>query len=158
MIRLEPMSPEQLEEWLPGSIQRYADGHVQNGGWDPADALENSKNEHTKLLPNGVDTPDHYLRILLDASSGSRVGEVWYMLQHDGKLTRIWIYWIGIDEKFRRHGYAEATLHRLDEEAQRLGADRVALHVFGDNNAARSLYSKLGYETTNVVMTKKLPS
>jgi RimJ/RimL family protein N-acetyltransferase len=158
MIRLEPMTAEQLQAWLAGSIQEYANEHVQSGGWDPAEALENSRKEHAKLLPKGVDTPDNYLRILTDPDTGARVGELWYTLQHDGKITRIWIYWLGIDEKFRRHGYAEATLRQLDEEARRLGADRVALHVFGHNSAARALYLKMGYEATNVVMTKKLPT
>lgn len=156
MIRLDPMSAAQLEAFLASSIQEYAEEHVRSGGWDSAQALEKSRSEHARLLPKGVDTPDTYLRILTDPDSGVRVGEVWYVLQREGSSTRIWIYWIGIEEKYRRHGYAESTLHQLEGEGRRLGADRVTLHVFGHNAAARSLYSKLGYEATNVVMSKKI--
>jgi predicted GNAT family acetyltransferase len=30
------------------------------------------------------------------------------------------------------------------------------LHVFGHNQVARALYEKIGYEVTNVLMSKKL--
>jgi ribosomal protein S18 acetylase RimI-like enzyme len=158
MIRLDPMRADQLQAFLASSIKNYADEHVRSGGWDPAGALEKSRMDHEKLLPKGVETPDNYLRILTETASGARVGEIWYALQHEGRVTRIWIYWIGIEEKFRRHGYGEAALQQLEGEAQRLGADRVALHVFGHNAGARSLYSKMGYEVTNLVMSKRVSS
>ena len=33
---------------------------------------------------------------------------------------------------------------------------KIQLHVFGHNSGARALYRKLGYEETNVIMTKRL--
>jgi ribosomal protein S18 acetylase RimI-like enzyme len=37
-----------------------------------------------------------------------------------------------------------------------MGIQKVTLHVFGDNTVARSLYRKLGFVETNVVMAKSL--
>jgi ribosomal protein S18 acetylase RimI-like enzyme len=44
----------------------------------------------------------------------------------------------------------------LEARVISMGLDVISLHVFGHNRAARSLYEKLGYETTNVYMSKKL--
>jgi hypothetical protein len=33
---------------------------------------------------------------------------------------------------------------------------RVGLYVFGHNDVARALYEKTGYDTTSVVMSKRL--
>jgi ribosomal protein S18 acetylase RimI-like enzyme len=36
------------------------------------------------------------------------------------------------------------------------GFEQLGLHVFGHNKIARALYESLGFETTNMVMSKKL--
>jgi RimJ/RimL family protein N-acetyltransferase len=37
-----------------------------------------------------------------------------------------------------------------------VGLDKIALHVFAHNHAARAMYKKLGYQTTDVMISKKL--
>ncbi len=44
----------------------------------------------------------------------------------------------------------------VEEEARRLGIDRIALNVFGRNEVARNLYRSLGYEENAVSMGKRL--
>jgi RimJ/RimL family protein N-acetyltransferase len=48
------------------------------------------------------------------------------------------------------------AMTKLEGEAKRLGLDRIGLHVFGHNSAARPLYEKLGYVPTNINMVKHL--
>ncbi len=158
MIRLDPMGQEELHRFLNWLIRDYADAHVRAGQWDPATALEQSRVEIEKLLPKGIETPDHFVRSAFDAATSSKVGEAWYNLRQDGRLTILWIYWIGVEAQFRRRGYGEMILRELEGEAKRLGASRIALHVFGDNTGARALYSKMGYSETNVVMSKPVPA
>ena len=40
--------------------------------------------------------------------------------------------------------------------ARSLGYDAIGLHVFGDNDVARTLYRTSGYEETDVTMRKAL--
>ena len=47
-------------------------------------------------------------------------------------------------------------LRTLEEKARDLGADRIGLTVWSDNPDALRLYSKLGYASANVNMTKQL--
>ncbi|HEU5369826.1 MAG TPA: GNAT family N-acetyltransferase, partial [Ktedonobacterales bacterium] len=65
-------------------------------------------------------------------------------------------YDVRIDEAFRRRGYASQAFLELEHKARNLGAARISLHVFGNNHAAIDMYTKLGYEPTNVLMAKTL--
>jgi len=156
MIRLEPMTPDELQAYLDRSVPEYAADHVRSGRWRPEDAVERSRAEHQQLLPKGVDTPDQYLRTVVDPDVGERVGEVWYALQRQDGSPQLFVYWIGIAERHRRKGYASAVLLQVEDEARRLGAARVVLHVFADNVGARALYETLGYSTTNLLMAKSV--
>lgn len=156
VIRLEPMTVEEFREFLAWSIPNYAEAHVRSGRWKPEEANARSKAEHEQLLPQGVSTPDHYLRTVRDARTGERVGEAWFNFQHQEGAAQVFVYWIGILEPHRRHGYAADVFAQIEQEARRLGAVRVALHVFGDNTGAIAFYEKQGYVPTNLVMAKSL--
>ncbi len=48
----------------------------------------------------------------------------------------------------------EQAFQALEIKVRELGLHTIALHVFGHNHAARAMYEKLGYITTNVQMLK----
>jgi GNAT superfamily N-acetyltransferase len=157
MIRLEPMTPERAAAFLEESIRRYAEDNTRSGRWTPDVAMDASRKEHEKLLPDGLDSADQFLRTVHDGASGVRVGDLWYAHRSEGGPKQVWIFWIGIDPQHRRRGYAADALRAVELEARRLGSDRVGLHVFGFNSGARALYEGLGYEVTNLVMWKSVP-
>ncbi|HXN92242.1 MAG TPA: GNAT family N-acetyltransferase [Candidatus Sulfotelmatobacter sp.] len=154
-INLEPMTQEQYEAWLPGEVADYAHEHVLTGRWSEAEALQLSRDEHEKLLPQGLATPDNHLWSIVRSSDREPVGMLWMGVVHKPS-RRAFIYNIEIYPQFRRHGYAMQAMLRLEEEARGLGLDAIGLHVFGHNTAARPLYEKLGYVPTNINMTKGL--
>jgi RimJ/RimL family protein N-acetyltransferase len=157
MIRVEPMTEERFLAFLEESIVRYAEENVRTGRWDSASGIEHSRAEHARLLPQGLATPEEYLRSIFAGDSGERVGDLWFSHRGEGGPKQIWIFWIGIDPAHRRHGYAIEALRTIEVEARRLGSTRVGLHVFAFNSGARALYERLGYEPTNLVMWKELP-
>jgi ribosomal protein S18 acetylase RimI-like enzyme len=154
MIRLVPMSLPEYELFVARSAKDYAAEHVRAGTWEAGDALRRAHAELGELLPQGLDTPDHFLRSVWDASGDERVGELWYCFQRAQARPQLFVYWIGIDEKHRRRGFATDVFERLEAVAREAGAHRVALHVFGDNTAAQAFYHRLGYRATNIVMAK----
>jgi RimJ/RimL family protein N-acetyltransferase len=156
MVRLVPMTEEEFAAYLKTSIPDYANEHVESGQWRSEEALALSQEEHRKLLPEGLRTPDHYLFTLRADKSDARVGELWYGIRREGLVTAVWIYWIGIHEAFRRHGHATAALRAAEIAAPALGADRVQLHVFGKNAPARATYTRAGFIESNVIMTKRV--
>jgi ribosomal protein S18 acetylase RimI-like enzyme len=65
-----------------------------------------------------------------------------------------YIYDLAIDPAHQRRGHATRALRALEEEVHALGLAGIALHVFGHNVGAQTLYAKLGYEPTNINMYK----
>ena len=156
MVRLEPMSEEDFQKSLARDIPRYAEELVRRGLATEDHALEASRTDFTQFLPNGRETPHHHLSNAVDDAVGARVGEAWYTVQERGGKTQFWIDWVWIEPKHRRQGYATQTLRSLEEEARRAGADRTGLSVWTDNPGAMALYSKLGYTTVHMRMSKSL--
>ena len=59
-----------------------------------------------------------------------------------------------VARKYRRRGFGKQAMLFVEDEARRRGLGRVALNVFGANEAARDLYRSLGYEERAVSMSK----
>ena len=156
MVRLVPMKATEYESYLAISIREYAEDKVQSGNWQPMEALERSRQDFQKLLPDGVATKDNYLYDIVDETLGVKVGMIWLARIMQGTKPIMFIYDFRVDEARRRKGYGEQAMLAAEVQAKALGYDTIALHVFGFNHGARALYEKLGYEITNINMTKKL--
>jgi ribosomal protein S18 acetylase RimI-like enzyme len=154
-VDLVPMTQAQYKAWLAGAIAEYADENVTSGRWSAQEAMGRSREEHERLLPLGLATPNNHLWSITRASDREQVGILW-MAVVDKPTPHAFIYNIEIHGPFRRHGFAEQAMTKLEGEARRLGLDRIGLHVFGHNSAARPLYEKLGYLPTSINMVKHL--
>jgi len=154
MIILRKMNGEEFTAFLARSIPEYASEKVKAGNWSADEAQERSRQEHTNLLPLGLDTPNHHLySIELD---GEAVGDIWLAVDERGGVRRGFIYDVFVAEAHRRRGIALEAMRLLEAEAGRFSLQSLGLHVFGYNTAARALYEKLGYEVTNINMSKEL--
>lgn len=154
-IGLEPMTQAQYDAWLSDAIVGYAHEHVVSGRWSEAESLQKSRDEYARLLPEGPATSGHRLWMITRSNDRQAVGVLWI---HFIKTPRphVFIYDIEIRPEFRRQGFAEAAMRKLEQEAKEMGAETIRLHVFGHNTAARPLYEKLGYVATNINMAKAL--
>lgn len=152
-VQLITMTEKTFERWSARLIQDYAKDHVEAGNWTETEALEKARESVGNLLPAGVKTKDHYLYTVADRATGQEVGVLWLGIRAE---KTGFIYDLEIHEAFRRKGYAAAAMQTLEVEAKRLGAEKLSLHVFAHNDRARALYEKLGYETTDISMAKKL--
>jgi ribosomal protein S18 acetylase RimI-like enzyme len=149
------MTEKEFQAWLPGTIAGYAAENVRTGRWSQEEALEKSREETDRLLSRGLRTPDHRLWNIVPAGVREPVGMIWVGVVQQ-PTPSAFIYNIEIYPQFRRRGYAEQALLKLEEEVRRLGLEAIRLHVFGHNSAARPLYEKLGYLPTNIQMLKRL--
>jgi len=148
------MSEVAFQESFRRSVTGHAADYVRRGLWAAEGAEEAMAKEFNRLYPRGRETPDRYFATVIDVESRQSVGETWYLADHHGGKVRFWIDWIWIEPEHRRQGFATAVFTRLEEEARRLGADRVGLTVWCDNPGAIDLYRKLGYTTSNMSMMK----
>lgn len=155
MTRLEPMTQARYDAWLVQTVREYAEEKVAAGNYSEEGSLERSRVEFDAHLPNGLQTPGHEIRSMVD-DHGQAVGYVWFT-EEDRPVGRVvFIYDIAVDPEHRRKGHARAALATVEDYARDNGCIGVMLHVFGANAGARQLYLKAGYDETNVVMLKRV--
>ena len=154
MVRLVPMTEAEFRESFERGVARHATDFVRRGVWLKEKATEAARNELSRYLPQGRETPHHHFAKVIDEGNGKQVGETWYHAYEEGGKVRFWVDWLWTDPQQRRRGYATAILQHLSHEAAKMGADRIGLYVFTDNPNAMALYTKLGFTTMVMGMTK----
>lgn len=154
MSKLLPMTQTEYDAFLNRTIPDYAADKVRAGQWAESEALERSRKEFEELLPQGVQTKDHYLYTLYDGEQA--VGLIWLRANPDRPTKDGFIFELYVEEDQRGKGYGKQAMLLIEEKARELGLQAIGLHVFGSNKVARNLYESVGYETTSVNMSKKL--
>jgi ribosomal protein S18 acetylase RimI-like enzyme len=153
MVNLRPMTSAEFDAWMPHAVAGYAADKVASGQWIEDGSVERSRTEHAELLPAGLQSAGQHLFKILNAA-GEPVGDLWFAAGVQYGLPIAYVYNVAIDSAHRRLGYAGQALTALEEIARSKAWAGVALHVFGHNAAARSLYAKLGYIPTNLNLFK----
>lgn len=152
VLTLVPMTQTDYEEFYFLTTKLYATSRVESGNWKIEDAQEKSEREHKMLLPNGLDTPGHFLFKIHDLDK--YIGTVW--LCYKSLDCTVFIYDLYFREECRQQGYGRNVLDLIESKAKELGAAKLALHVFGFNKIAIHLYESCGFEPTNISMQKKI--
>lgn len=158
LVRLRPLRAAEYEAWLAATLPAYAADKARAGDLPADQALERARAEFTALLPQGLHTPRQHFLAIEQVESGEQVGVLWFAAPAEGEKRRVWVYDFLIFAPFRRRGLARAALRALEMEARRLGVQRIELHVFGHNEAARALYEQSGFSITHLNMARDLPS
>lgn len=93
---------------------------------------------------------DHFLaqgghHILIAFEDGAAVGFITGVeMTHPDKGTEMFVYELGVDEKFRRLGIAKALIGRLSEIAKGSGCYGMWVLTDGDNAGALAAYRSAG--------------
>jgi ribosomal protein S18 acetylase RimI-like enzyme len=153
MSKLTPMTQPEYDVFVKQLIPDYAAEHVRAGNWAESEALEKANKEMEALLPQGLETADNYFYTLYDGNAA--VGRIWMKVKNHPSKSGF-IYEVFIEEKYRGKGYGKMLMLLLEEQAREMGLQSLGLHVFGSNHVARKLYETIGYEVTNLQMSKKL--
>ena len=158
MIKLVPMGQDAFAAFVKASTASYAEENVLAGRWPATGALERSRNEFQKLLPDGLATPDNFVfEIQLDGSQVA-VGALWLAVMTNGGSRTGHIYQLQIHEAYRRRGFATAALMAAEDFCSARGITSLGLHVFEFNQGAKALYDTLGYSVTSYNMSKSVPA
>jgi ribosomal protein S18 acetylase RimI-like enzyme len=158
MVQLEPMTETQFRSYLDTAVEDYAQAHLKSGDCAPKDALRLAQEDYQELLPDGLQSKNQFLFSIHDDAPDKNeiIGMVWFAVK-DGRAGRsAFIYDLGIREDLRRKGYGRKVMERVEERVREMGIGKVGLNVFGYNQAARTLYEKMGYQITGIGMIKTL--
>lgn len=155
-IQLARLTQPEFEAYLERDIRLYAEENTRAGYWSEGEALQKSRQAHERLLPKGLDTPNHFLFAIQEGASGITIGSLWLLADREREHPTGFIFDLFVDEAFRRKGYAEQAMLALEDKAREMGLTSLELHVFAHNPIAFHLYQELGYEVKSLNMTKLL--
>lgn len=152
MITLEPMSIAAFGTWRTKAIKDFAQDKIDALTWTPEEALEKSRASYQELLPQGLHTPGEFLWTI--DHDGVGIGSLWVHI--DKATNHFFIYDINIQADQQNQGFGQQTLQVLEAEARRRHIAAIDLHVFGGNLRAQHVYTKMGFITTDINMSKPL--
>jgi ribosomal protein S18 acetylase RimI-like enzyme len=153
---LTPMRAEAFKAFAAEAIASYATDGEEAGRWPFDNAHERAHSEFGRLLPQGLETPDHYIYEIEDEALGQVVGFVWLAVIGAPGAQSGYVYSIHIAPELRGRGYAKAALDLIEAVAADKGLTTLALHVFSFNTSAQALYRSVGYGITGINMLKPL--
>lgn len=91
MVRLKPSTEPQYQKYLEAAIPEYTRDHIKDGLWTEEEALQKSREAYQQLLPDGLDTPNHYLWAIHDELHGT-VGMIWHDIVERHQTHQAFIY------------------------------------------------------------------
>ena len=153
---LKKMSTPDYVQYLEHAVPEYARENVESGRWLYEGAIERSRSDHERLLPEGIETRNNYLFNILSPEDGCIAGSLWLSIEAHAQNSSAFIYDIEVKKNYRRKGLATSALIEIEAFVQALDIKNLGLHVFRQNTSAQKLYASLGYHTVSTNMAKSL--
>ena len=149
MVIFREMNEDEFQSYADKDVKGYAQTLIKGRGLDAETALTESEKEFKSMLPDGLYTKDQFLMFILDAQSGTPVGEIWFGYEEEDGKKQVFLAEFLIYEGYRRKGYATSALSEMERIAEADGCAVSALYVWDHNPGAYKLYEKCGYATVS---------
>ncbi len=149
-LSLSPMDQNEFEQFLDMTIADYAEDKIKAGSWNAENALSNAKRDFNRLLPQGIQTKNHYLKNIV--THHRKIGSIWYAVKDEEPPAIAFLYQIYIEPDFRSEGYGSLAMKALKGEVTRLGIAHIWLHVFAHNSKAIPFYQRLGFKISDYTL------
>ena len=125
-------------------INRYSyktkTGKTLNVETDPAPHITRFLAKYKDSFKSQIDRTKNYN---LKNDKGERIGDI--QLFHESP-TSVNITWLGINNKNRGQGYAQAAMKFVEDYSRKSGAKQITLEVPGSSPDARHIYEKYGFK------------
>jgi len=96
--------------------------------------------------------------LIAEDEAGTRIGLLWFGMNRNlvtGE-DEAWIYNISVVPEFRGRGLGRELMHRAEALARQEGYRVIGLMVAAHNAPARRLYERMEYDTSTLLMRKRL--
>jgi GNAT superfamily N-acetyltransferase len=116
---------------------------------------ERLKQTHHEMLA----LPGHVIFIAVDKNTGDKMGLLWFGPRFNALSCEeeAWIYNLTVLSEYRGRGVGKILMRHAETHAQSQNYDSIGLMVSSHNLGARSLYEKMEYSESNILMRKVLP-
>ncbi|MGC8563178.1 MAG: GNAT family N-acetyltransferase [Thermoplasmata archaeon] len=102
MVEFKSMAKDEFSAYWKYSVDSWKRDMRKAGLIDKDIPYEKAEEQVRKFLPNGMDTPEHYLMHILNGEE--TIGSIWFEIRYMG-VKEAYLWDIIIDEKYRGKGY-----------------------------------------------------
>lgn len=146
MIELQPMTDSEFDAYKKNDV--YADEMAEAYGITVDKAMKSADEQFKKLLPKGLNTPNHFLYSAIETESKKNIGCFWFALNEENNIKSTFAYDIFVRESERKRGYGYAIMKLFEQKTKENEAEFTEVHVFHHNKSSVNLCKKLGYKIT----------
>jgi GNAT superfamily N-acetyltransferase len=155
-VTVRPMDRAEFDGWQRELVAEFAAEQVAAGNWEPGTAEQQTRDQLTHLLPQGMETAHAAFYQGVD-HDGEPVGRAWVALERRGGPAGVaFLYGFDVVAARRGQGLGRALLSAVEDAVRTAGATALELNVFGRNAAAVGLYESSGYAVMTQQMRKEL--
>jgi len=156
MIELVPMTETDFAEFRAYTLKGFAADKVQSGEWLAQDAQQNASIGFENLLPQGMETANHFFYCLVDPELSQPVGYLWFQIRGEGTSRDAFIFDHLIHEQFRNRGYGTQSHQAMNAKLLAMNVETVATHVAAHNTASMRLLERIGYRIAGIDLVRRL--
>lgn len=155
-IQLEPMSEKEFEEYAERSCATFARTSPRYRDTNFEAALKEVREDFfSRIMPDGFSSKGHFLFNIINGNA--RVGYI-HLAEYPKPGSKTIFAWdFEIFEPYRRQGFAKKAMAAVAKLLLAKGYSRVSLNVFGNNGVAIKLYESMGFNITQIQMSRELP-
>ena len=127
------------------SVNNYAENFIKSGDEKfKLKAIKTAKDEFKSVFPDGADSKDNYLYIIVNESN-EKIGVIGYE-KSPFEENAAFVTENVIKEDFRGKGYGKSAFLKLQDDAKRKDFSKMVLNVFKHNTVAYSMYQNCGFK------------
>lgn len=144
-ISFKRMNSDEFRVYSKWSAKAYADHLIKSGDERfRFKALRAAKSEFRDVFPDGADSADNYLYIVINEKN-EKIGVIGYQ-KSPFEENAAFVTENVIKEEFRGKGYGKSAFVKIQEDAREKGFSKMVLNVFKHTPVSYSMYEKNGFK------------
>ncbi len=155
-VTLFPMPAAEFDAYRRITLEHYAADLLRMEGGTVASTAQRAAQDFETLLPEGMHTDNQHFFTLQCVARQTTIGYLWLGENATERGPGAFIYDMLILPACRGMGYGTQTLREAEAWARQRGMTHIGLAAFGHNEGALRLYRRMGYQTTQLRMSKAL--
>lgn len=144
-IIFKRMNNDEFSVYSKWSTKAYAEHLIKSGDerfmWK---AKREAKAEFNDIFPNGADSADNYLYIVMNEKN-EKIGVIGYQ-KSPFEENAAFVTENVIKEEYRGKGYGKSVFVKLQEDAREKGFSKMVLNVFKHTPVSYAMYEKNGFK------------
>ena len=144
-ISFKHMNSDEFRVYSKWSAKAYADHLIKSGDEKIRfKALRAAKSEFRDVFPDGADSADNYLYIVLNEKN-EKIGVIGYQ-KSPFEENAAFVTENVIKEEYRGKGYGKSAFVKLLEDAKEKGFAKMVLNCFKHTPVSYAMYEKNGFK------------